>query len=130
MTKKQRLFFKELLYSKSNSEAARKAGYSESSARVSAHRNITKYNEFLLSVLIEADIDIHSLGQALGAGLKSNDENVKFKYLKLALSIIDRAMLAKKIDTSYPEKKRDTPLTEHEKRIYKKYGIKIPDVTN
>lgn len=94
MTKKQRLFFRELLTSPSNTEAARRAGYSNSSARVSAHRNITQYNEFWLSLLVESEIDIHSLSRNLRAGINSKDESVKYRYTKLALEIIDRTLQA------------------------------------
>ena len=94
MTKKQRLFFKELLTSQSNSDAARKAGYSPTSAGVSAHKNITKYNEFYLTLFMEAGLDIPSLAKTLRTGLESEDQGLKFKYTKLALEMIDKVLQA------------------------------------
>lgn len=92
MTMKQRLFFKELLTGESGAESARKAGYSRKSARVSAHNNISKYNEFYLSILVEAGIDISSLAANLKVGLASKDEHMKFRYTKLILDVIDRTL--------------------------------------
>lgn len=92
MTIKQRLFFKELLTGESGAESARKAGYSAKSARVSAHKNMSKYNEFWLSLLLEAKIDIGSLANNLKMGLASKDESIRFKYTKLMLEMIDHVL--------------------------------------
>lgn len=92
MTVKQRLFFKELLTGKSAVAAARNAGYSPNSARISAYVNMSKYEEFWLSLLVEADIDIGSLARNLKKGLASKDERLKFQYTKLMLEMIDRMM--------------------------------------
>ena len=89
MTKKQRFFFKELLTSSSNTEAARKAGYSSKSARISAHKNITKYDQFYLGLFVQAGIDIHSLAKNLRLGVLSKNEDLRFKYTKLALQMIE-----------------------------------------
>lgn len=95
MTGKQQLFFKELLYGKSGAQAARDAGYSSKSARVSAHQNITKYNEFWLSLLVEAHIDIKSLAKLLKQGLNSKSEDARYKYLKLAMEISEKVLSSK-----------------------------------
>lgn len=92
MTSRQKLFFKELLTGETGAGAARKAGYSAKSARVSAHNNISKYNEFYLSLFVEAGIDIGSLAKSLRQGLASKDELTRFKYMKLAMEMIDRTL--------------------------------------
>ena len=117
MTGKQQLFFKELLYGKSGAQAARDAGYSQKSARVSAHQNMTKYNEFWLSLLVEARVDIKSLAKLLKQGLKSESEDVRYKFLKLALDLSEKVLSAKEynvmpIDFSF------SPLTQE---LLKKY---------
>lgn len=95
MTIKQNNFFKELLSGSSGAEAARRAGYSNKSARVSAHKNITKYNEFWLSVLVEAGIDIKSLGKRLQNGFNSKSEEIRYKYTKLALELAEKVLSSK-----------------------------------
>lgn len=103
MTAKQQLFFKELLEGNSGAKAARNAGYSPKSARVSACKNITKHNEFWLSLLVEAGIDIKSLAKHLKQGLDSQSEEVKYKYTKLALELADKILQAKEYNVE-PER--------------------------
>jgi hypothetical protein len=91
-TKKQRIFFNEVLQASSYTDAARKAGYSEASARVSAHRNITKYNDFFVSIFQEAGLDIKALAKNIKQGLKSKNEQVRFKYTKLSLDLVGRTL--------------------------------------
>ncbi len=95
MTTKQRLFFKELLTGESGAGAARKAGYSKKSAHVSAHKNITKYNEFWFSLFVESGIDIGSLGKNMKSGLSSKSEEIRYKFTKLTLEVADRLLQGK-----------------------------------
>jgi hypothetical protein len=97
-TKKQRLFFKELLEASSGTEAARRAGYSGKSAGVSAHRNIRKYNEFMLATLVKAGVDIDSISSSLKGGLKSKDLNTRFRYLQLSLKLIEKVLSHEEVD--------------------------------
>jgi hypothetical protein len=90
-TKKQRQFFQELPRSKTQTEAALKAGYSPSSAKVSASRNITKYNDFLFTILEKAEINTDSLAKAMKAGMKVKDPQLKLKYVNFIFKILERA---------------------------------------
>lgn len=103
MTKRQRFFFKELLTSPTATEAARRAGYSEKSCRVTACRNITKYNDFYLNLLVEAGIDLSTLSNCLKQGINNKDPHVQFRYVKLCLEVIDKTL-------SSPELEREEPI--------------------
>ncbi len=89
MTIKQGKFFEEILTSPSLAEAARRAGYSEKSCRVSANRNITRYNDFFLKFLNGNKI-LGVLGENIIHGLSSKDEKIRFQYTKMTLNILAR----------------------------------------
>jgi len=95
MTKKQRLFFDKLPTSPSFAEAARSAGYSASSHRVSASRNlknITPYNDFIASIFYQAGIDTPLLSRIFKEGLNSTNPRVQFNFFKLALEKAEQAL--------------------------------------
>jgi len=91
-TIRQKKFFKYVMTAKSFADAARSAGYSEKSARISAHKNITKYNDFFINLFQEADIDVDTLALNLKNGLNSADESVRFRYTKLALDLVAKVL--------------------------------------
>lgn len=118
-TLKQKKFFKEVLTAPSFAEAARTAGYSKKSARYSAYKNITKYNDFFINLFQEADIDIDTLALNLKEGLHSPDENVRYRYVKLTLGLIEKVL--KTEDQSVvrlPRLEEDEYLREEEDRIF------------
>lgn len=119
MTRKQRKFFIELLQSNSYAEAARKAGYSEKSCRVSAHKNITKYNGLFAEVMDKAGITSDHLAKALKKGLNSKDERVKFQYFKLAFQTIGNVL--EKDDQKLEESYSSINLAEEAQKRLKKY---------
>lgn len=92
-TIKQKKFFKYVMVAKSFAEAAREAGYSPKSARVSAYKNITKYNDFFINLFLEAEIDIDTIGQNLKKGLQSDNDAVRFRYTKLALDLVEKVLV-------------------------------------
>jgi len=106
MTTKQQKFFKNLLCSSSNSEAARKAGYSNKSCRVSAHKNITKYNEYFFTLFHEVGLDDKILAKNIKKGLSSNNEHIRYKYTKLSLDLI-----AKSLSSNIKEESKNEPQT-------------------
>lgn len=90
MTMKQKKFFDALLTSRSYADAARTAGYSESSCRVSASKNITKYNTLVADLLDSAGVSVPLLGQVVSDGLASKDERTKLQYLKFIMQLIEK----------------------------------------
>jgi len=72
LTLKQKKFFKELPTAKHATEAALKAGYAESSAKVSAHRNITQYNSHLIEVLEKHGLTEDKIAETLIDGLEAS----------------------------------------------------------
>ncbi|MBT3704715.1 hypothetical protein HOG17_02950 [Candidatus Peregrinibacteria bacterium] len=115
MTVKQKKFFQSILDSPSYAEAARKAGYSEKSCRVSACRNITKYNEFFVRLMREADIDTDSLAKNLKQGLNAENEGIKFRYTKLALDLLEKVLNNEKLEEEleYDEEIKEKTSEEH-----------------
>ncbi len=91
-TIRQKKFFGNVMTAKSFAEAARLAGYSPKSARVSAYKNISKYNDFFINLFQESGIDLDTLSQSLKRGLESEDEAMRFKYLKLALELVEKVL--------------------------------------
>jgi hypothetical protein len=91
-TIRQKKFFKYVMTAKSFAQAARTAGYSEKSARVSAHKNISKYNDFFINLFQEAEIDLDTLALNLKKGLNSTNESVRFRYTKLALDLVEKVL--------------------------------------
>lgn len=97
-TIKQKRFFRYVMTAKSFAEAARSAGYSSKSARVSAYKNISKYNDFFINMFQEAEIDIDTIASNLKKGLQSEDEAVRFRYTKLALDLVEKVLVAEDKD--------------------------------
>lgn len=103
MTIKQKKFLNALPNSNSYTEAARKAGYSEKSCRVSANKNIIKYNDFIHGLLVEAKADPKTLGKILNKGLHSENEYVSLKSLQFIIKLL--ATISKPVfETSQPLK--------------------------
>lgn len=117
-TIRQKKFFKYVMTAKSFADAARTAGYSKKSARVSAHKNITKYNDFFINLFQEAEIDVDTLAQNLKIGLTSPDEAVRFRYTKLALELVEKVLTVEDKEVlRMPRMASDEELTEEEERL-------------
>lgn len=124
-TIKQKKFFKEVLIAPSFAEAARNAGYSEKSARFSAYKNITKYNDFFINLFQEADIDIDTLAFNLKKGLSSEDEKMRFRYTKLALGLIEKVLKTEDQDViRSPRFQDDMSLDEYEESVLRPFARK------
>ena len=72
LTIKQKKFFKELPNAPSMAEAARRAGYSPTSARVQAHQNITKHNDLFISILEEHGLTDEKIAQTICDGINAS----------------------------------------------------------